>query len=125
MNGVILRISEIVRAMEGTSPGHGDAAQKRRAAAEHGARERTGAAPRDALCRRLIATMAQTLLLGDVAAEPLMRNLNACAVPVHGGVRLGARVEETAARVSMKNDEVLARMEMQVEGGKNDGGTMD
>ena len=35
------------------------------------------------------------------------------------------RAEENAARVSMKNDEVLARMEMQVEGGKNDGGTMD
>ena len=35
------------------------------------------------------------------------------------------RAEENAARVSMKNDEVLARMEMQVEGGRTDGGTMD
>mgnify|MGYP000296729875 CR=1 FL=1 len=74
---------------------------------------------------RLIATMAQTLLVGDVAADPLMHNLNACAWCPYTAVCGSERAEENAARVSMKNDEVLARMEMQVEGGKTDGGTMD
>ena len=74
---------------------------------------------------RLIATMAQTLLVGDVADDPLMHNLNACAWCPYTAVCGSERAEENAARVSMKNDEVLARMEMQVEGGKTDGGTMD
>ena len=128
MNGVILRDIEIVRAMEADIAGRFIPVTLLKSGE---LRQSTALVSEPALrlvmryVERLIATMAQTLLLGDVAAEPLMRNLNACAWCPYTAVCGSERAEETAARVSMKNDEVLARMEMQVEGGKNDGGTMD
>ena len=125
---VILRDIEIVRAMEADIAGRFIPVTLLKSGE---LRQSTALVSEPALrlvmryVERLIATMAQTLLLGDVAAEPLMRNLNACAWCPYTAVCGSERAEETAARVSMKNDEVLARMEMQVEGGKNDGGTMD
>ena len=128
MNGVILRDIEIVRAMEADIAGRFIPVTLLKSGE---LRQSTALVSEPALrlvmryVERLIATMAQTLLLGDVAAEPLMRNLNACAWCPYTAVCGSERAEETAARVSMKNDEVLARMEMQVKGGKTDGGTMD
>ena len=128
MNGVILRDVEIVRAMEADVAGRfipvtllksGELRQSSALLSEPALRLVMR------YVERLIATMAQTLLIGDVAADPLMHNLNACAWCPYTAVCGSERAEENAARVSMKNDEVLARMEMQVEGGRTDGGTMD
>lgn len=128
MNGVILRDIEIVRAMEADIAGRfipvtllksGDLKQSAALVSEPALRLVMR------YVERLIATMAQTLLLGDVAAEPLMHNLNACAWCPYTAVCGSERAEETAARVSMKNDEVLARMEMQVEGGRENGCKVD
>ena len=74
---------------------------------------------------RLIATMAQTLAAGDVAAKPLMRGINACAWCPYTAVCGSERMAEDAESVSMKNDEVLAWMEHEVKGGSEHGGTVD
>lgn len=128
MNGVILRDMEIVRAMEEDVGGRfipvtllksGDFKQSSALLGE----------PALQLVmqyvERLIATMAQTLVAGDVAAKPLMRGINACAWCPYTAVCGSERMAEDAESVSMKNDEVLAWMEHEVKGGSEHGGTVD
>ncbi|MDD7647055.1 MAG: PD-(D/E)XK nuclease family protein [Ruminococcus bromii] len=128
MNGVILRDMEIVRAMEEDVGGRfipvtllksGDLKQSSALLTE----------PALQLVmryvERLIATMAQTLAAGDVAAKPLMQNINACAWCPYTAVCGSERREDSAESVAMKNDEVLAHMEYEVKGGNAHGGKMD
>ena len=105
MNGVILRDVEIVRAMEADVAGRfipvtllksGELRQSSALLSEPALRLVMR------YVERLIATMAQTLLVGDVAADPLMHNLNACAWCPYTAVCGSERAEENAARVSMK-----------------------
>lgn len=128
MSGVVLRDQEIVRAMEENLAGRfipvtllksGDLKQSSVLLGEPALKLVMQ------YVKRLIATMAQTLMAGDVAAVPLMKNLNACAWCPYTAVCGSERMEENAERISMKNDEVLARMQDEVEGGDTHGGTVD
>ncbi len=128
MHGVILRDIEIVRAMEENVAGRfipvtllksGDLKQSKSLLSEPALRLVMR------YVERLIATMAQTLFSGDVAAQPLMRNLNACAWCPYTAVCGSERAEETAEKITMKNDEVLAQMAQDVEGGETRGDTVD
>ena len=127
MNGVILQDIEIVRAMEEDIAGRFIPVTLKK---DGGLRQSSSLLSAPAMelvmqyVKRLIATMAQTLAAGDVSADPLMRNLNACAWCPYTAVCGSERMGDTAENIRMNNDEVLARMHFET-GGDTDGSKMD
>ena len=127
MNGVILQDAEIVRAMEQNLAGRFIPVTQKK----NGELSKSGALLTESAMqlvmryvKRLIATMAQTLAAGDVAADPLMKNRNACDWCPYKAVCGSERMGETAEKLTMKNEEVLAHMEAEL-GGDAHGRTMD
>jgi len=127
MNGVILQDAEILRAMEQNLAGRFIPVTQKK----NGELSKSGALLTESAMqlvmryvKRLIATMAQTLAAGDVAADPLMKNRNACDWCPYKAVCGSERMGETAEKLTMKNEEVLAHMEAEL-GGDAHGRTMD
>ena len=128
MNGVILNNLEIVRAMEADIAGKFiPVVQKKDGSLRQSSMLLGEPAMKLVMqyVKRLIATMAQTLYAGDVSAQPLMRNLNACAWCPYTAVCGSERMGETVESVRMKNEEVLAHMEYELKGGDAHAGKMD
>lgn len=114
MNGVVLNNTEIARAMEADLKGRFIPVTQLKSGA---LRQNGSLLDEPALqlvmqyVKRLIATMAETLLSGDVAAQPLQQSVNACAWCPYTAVCGSERAADDPEKVQMKNDEVLARMD--------------
>lgn len=60
--------------------------------------------------RDLVATMADRLMNGEIPAEPLMANMNACSRCPYGPVCLAEKDDRLKYNLKMKKDEVLNRI---------------
>ncbi len=128
MNGVILNDTEIALAMESDLSGRFVPVKL----AKDGSLQKSGSLlAEDALrlvteyVKRLVATMAETLREGDVAAQPLGVGTNACAFCPYTAVCGSERAGDEPERNRMKTEEILARMEERLRKGDEDRAGMD
>lgn len=66
--------------------------------------------------KSLIATMAQTLANGDVAAQPLMYNTNSCSWCPYTSVCGSERMADPAESFRMDNDEIISKLKGEIGG---------
>ncbi len=110
MSGVVLRDEQIIRAMENSAEGkYIPVAIKENGKLTGDENALTSAEFRKVFShiRDLVATMADRLMNGEIPADPLMANMNACSRCPYGSVCLAEKDDRLQYKFKMKKDEVL------------------
>ena len=113
MSGVVLKDEEIIRAMESSAQakyipvGFKD---NGKLLGEESALSRKEFEAVFSHIRDLVATMADKLMDGEILAEPLMANMNACSRCPYGPVCLAQKDDRLKYNFRMKKDEVLKKI---------------
>lgn len=113
MSGVVLKDEEIIRAMESSAQakyipvGFND---NGKLLGEESALSKKEFEAVFSHIRDLVATMADKLMDGEIPAEPLMANMNACSRCPYGPVCLAQKDDRLKYNFRMKKDEVLRKI---------------
>ena len=113
MSGVVLKDEEIIRAMESSAQAKYipvGIKDNGKLLGEESALSKKDFEKVFTHIRDLVATMADKLMEGEIPAEPLMANMNACSRCPYGSVCLAEKDDRLKYSFRMKKDEVLSKI---------------